>query len=86
MPFVIVWSIFYEKKRLIVTDGIDGQTLPPKTVPRAVKPGGAAALAIVLLIIGVVLVAVPFYFLSIRNNQSMESFRKSQLTMSDMQD
>ena len=68
--------------------GRDTETAAPTivTVKPAVAPGGAAALAIVMLIVGVLLVAIPFYFVSVRNNKSMESFRKSQLTMSDMQE
>jgi len=76
-------SVYY----ILDDGGKDTETAAPITVTikPAVAPGGAAAIAIVMLIVGVVLVAVPFYFLSVRNKNSMESFRKSQLTMADME-
>jgi len=72
----------------MILDGRDDYmvTNPPTVMPQAVQPGGVAALAIIMLINGVAMVALPFYFLVVRKNQALTSYAKSQLTMSDMQE
>lgn len=79
-----ICHIIYSSTPFYLTDGKDLATAKPIQVPRAVSSGGAAALAIVLLIVGVAIVGLGYYFTVIRKEKKLEEHRTGQLTMSDM--
>lgn len=68
--------------------GQDKATAAPQVQPAPVSSGAAAGLAIALMVVGVVLITVPYYILVVRkkSDNATSSYTRSQLTMDDMND